>query len=164
MSDVLRRLVAERISIRNLRQILEVLAERGHASDDPIVLTEFVREGLSRYITHKYSKRDGTLAVYLVDQAIEEMIAGSVRTSEEGTYLALPPEVTREILEAVTERVRDDVEVGRTPILLTDRRARRYLKRLVSLQVPDAVVLAFQELEPSLQVQPLGRIEVGSVN
>lgn len=162
LCDILRRLVTEGISIRNLPRILEVLAERGKVTRDPVDLTEIVREGLSRYITHKYSRNDGSLAVYLVDRAVEEMVAGSVRATETGTYLALPPDVTREILDAVSGEVREDVAAGRTPILLTDQRARRYLKRLVSVEIPDVVVLAFQELDPALHVQPLGRIAVGA--
>jgi type III secretion protein V len=161
LAEILRRLVAEGISIRNLRQILEVLAERGRGDRDPVELTEVVREGLSRFITDKYSGGDGSMSVYLVDRAIEDMVAGAVRVSEEGTYLALPPDVTREILEAVAEEVKGDVARGRTPVLLTDQRARRYLRRLVSIEVPDVVVLAFQELDPALQVQPVGRIAVG---
>jgi type III secretion protein V len=161
LAEILRRLVAEGISIRNLKRILEILAERGKGDRDPIELTEVVREGLSRLITNKYSGADGAMSVYLVDKGIEEMVAGAIRVSEQGTYLALPPEVTREILDAVGENVRGDVERGRTPVLLTDQRVRRYLKRLVSIEVPDVVVLAFQELEPALQVQPVGRIKVG---
>lgn len=161
LTDILRRLVAEGVSIRNMRLILETLAERGKTTRDPIELTEYVREGMSRYITHKYSGNDGTMSVYLVDRGIEDMVAGSIRVSETGTYLALPPEVTREILDAVTAEVGRDLERGRTPVLLTDQRVRRYMKRLVSVEIPDAVVLSFQELDPALQVQPVGRVRVG---
>lgn len=161
LTDILRRLAEESISLRQLPKILQILAERAKNIKDPLTLTEEVRAGLSRYITHKYAGREGNLVVYLVDREIEEMVASSVRVSEAGSYLALPPDVTREILDAIAREVGPDVEAGRAPILLTDQRARRYIMKLASLEVPDVVVLAYQEVDPALKVQPLGRIAVG---
>lgn len=161
LTDILRRLADEGISLRNLPRILQILAERAKTIKDPVALTEEVRAGLSRYITHKYAGRAGNLVVYLVDRQIEEMVASSVRVTEDGSYLALSPDITQEILQAVNREVQADVSAGRTPILLTDQRVRRYIKRLVSLEHADAVVLAYQEVDPALKVQPLGRIAVG---
>ena len=161
LTDILRRLAEEGISLRQLPKILQILAERARSVKDPLTLTEEVRAGLSRYITHKYAGREGNLVVYLVDREIEEMVASSVRVSDGGSYLALPPDVTREILDAISSEIGPDVEAGRAPILLTDQRARRYIKKLASLEVPDVVVLAYQEVDPALKVQPLGRIAVG---
>lgn len=161
LADILQRLAEEDISIRNLSKILHVLAERAQNQKDPLVLTESVREGLSRYITHRWSGADGQLVAYVVDRAIEDQIAGAVRHTDDGAYLALPPEVTREILDAIEREVRRDLEAGRTPVLLTDQRARRYLKKLAALQFPDIVVLAYQELEPALKIEPVSRISVG---
>jgi type III secretion protein V len=161
LTDILRRLAEEGISLRQLPKILQILAERARNVKDPLTLTEEVRAGLSRYITHKYAGREGNLVVYLVDREIEEMVASSVRVSDGGSYLALPPDVTREILDAISSEIGPDVEAGRAPILLTDQRARRYIKKLASLEVPDVVVLAYQEVDPALKVQPLGRIAVG---
>jgi type III secretion protein V len=161
LTDILRRLAEEGISLRQLPKILQILAERARSVKDPLTLTEEVRAGLSRYITHKYAGREGNLVVYLVDREIEEMVASSVRVSDGGSCLALPPDVTREILDAISSEIGPDVEAGRAPILLTDQRARRYIKKLASLEVPDVVVLAYQEVDPALKVQPLGRIAVG---
>lgn len=161
LTDILRRLAEEGISLRNLPRILQILAERAKTIKDPVVLTEEVRAGLSRYITHKYAGRAGNLVVYLVDRQIEEMVASSVRVTDEGSYLALPPDITQEILQAINREVAADVAAGRAPILLTDQRVRRYVKRLVALEHADAVVLAYQEVDPALKVQPLGRITVG---
>ncbi len=161
LSEVLRRLVEEKISIRQLKQILEIIALRGANEKDPIALTEIVREGLSRYITNKYTSQGNNLAAYTVDHGIEEMIATSVRHTETGTYLALPPEVTQEIINAFETNLLNDVEAGRSPIILTDQRVRRYVKKLVGLRFPEIPVLSFQELDPIVAVQPLGNIVVG---
>ena len=161
LTDILRRLAEEGISLRQLPRILQILAERAKVTQDPVELTEEVRAGLSRYITHKYAGADGSLVVYMVDRAIEEMVGSSIKISEGGSYLALPPDVTQEILSAISDEVAPDVEAGRAPILLTDQRVRRYLKKLASLEVPEVIVLAYQEIDPALRVQPLGRISVG---
>ncbi|MBA2665073.1 MAG: type III secretion system export apparatus subunit SctV [Bradymonadaceae bacterium] len=158
LTEILRRLAAEGISLRNLPRVLQILAERARKNKDAVLLTEDVREGLRRYITHKYAGKDGSVIVYLMDREVEEAILGAIRTTEAGSFLAMAPDMTRAILQCVSQQVQRDVEAGRAPILLTDQRIRRFLKRLIALEVPNAVVLAYQELDPALKIQPLGRI------
>jgi len=158
LSEILRRLAEEGISIRNLRGILEILADRARGETDPIVLTERVREGLSRFITHQVARPDGSIVAYLVDRDLEDIVSGAIRHAPDGSYLALPPDITREILAAVRRNVQADLEQGKTPVLLADQSVRRYIKRLVSLEFPECMVLGFQELDPAHKIQPLGRI------
>jgi type III secretory pathway component EscV len=158
LTEVLKRLAEEGISIRNLRGILEILADRARGETDPIVLTERVREGLSRFITHQVARPDGSVVAYLVDRELEDIVSGAVRHAPDGSYLALPPDVTREILAAVRRCVQSDIEKGKTPVLLADQSVRRYIKRLVSLEFPECMVLGFQELDPAHKIQPLGRV------
>jgi type III secretion protein V len=160
LTDILRRLAEEGISLRNLPRILEVLADRAQHIKDPVALTEEVRAGLSRYITHKYGGSDGSVVVYVVDREVEETVSGAIRQTDEGSFLALPPEVTQTILGAVRQQVEGDVNAGREPIILTDQRVRRYVRKLVSLEMPQAAVLSYQELDPALRIQPIGRIEL----
>ena len=159
-TDVVYRLSQEGISLRLMPKILEILAERAKSTKDPLYLVEDVRAGLSRYITHKYAGPQGDLVVYLLDREIEEMVSSSVKVSDGVTYLAMPPEITREILDAIGKEVAPDTRAGKTPILLTDQKVRRYIKKLASLEVPEVVVLSYQEIDPALKVQPLGRITV----
>ncbi len=159
LAEILRRLVEEGVSIRNLRAILQTISDRGRGERDVLILTERVREGMGRAITHDYAN-NGQVAAYLVDRGIEDMIAGAIRQSADGSYLALPPDQSRQILGQVREAVHRDVEVGRTPVLLTDQSVRRYMKRLVSTEMPEIAVLSFQELDPSQRLQPMGRIQL----
>jgi len=161
LTEILRRLADEGISLRNLPKILQILADRAQSIKDPAELTEEVRAGLSRYITDKYAGPDGSVVVYVVDREVEETVEGAIRSGEEGDFLALPPDVSREILEAIGGEIDRDLEAGRTPILLTNSEVRRYVSKLASLETDDCTVLAYQELEPAAQVQPLGKITVG---
>jgi len=161
VTDILRRLAEENISLRNLPKILQILADRAKNIKDPVQLTEEVRAGLSRFITDKYAGADGSVVVYVVDREIEETIEGAIRHGDDGSFLALPPDVSREILDAALDEIGQDVEAGRTPILLTNQDVRRYVQKLVSMEVDDCAVLSYQELEPAAQMQPIGKISVG---
>ncbi|MFW5968947.1 MAG: FHIPEP family type III secretion protein, partial [Persicimonas sp.] len=162
LTDICRRLADERISLRNLPRILEVLADRAQQMSDPVALTEEVRGGLSRYITHKFAGADGSVVVYVVDREIEEAVKDAIRKTDRGNFLALPPEMSQRLMRAVKEQVQYDAESGRDPIILTDQGVRRYVRKLVSMEVPRAVVLSYQELDPALRIQPIGRIEMPS--
>lgn len=161
LTEILKRLAEEGISLRNLPKILQILADRAKSMDDPVRLTEEVRAGLSRYLTDKFAGPDGSVVVYVVDREIEETVEGAIRTGEDGSFLALPPEVSREILDAIDEEIGGDLDAGRTPILLTNQDVRRYVKKLASLETEECVVLSYEELEPAAQVQPLGKVTVG---
>jgi type III secretory pathway component EscV len=161
LTEVLRRLAEEGISVRNMPRILETLADRAEVIEDPLVLTEEVRVGLSRYITHKYAGQDGSLVVYVLGREIEDTIAGSVRRTDTGHYLALPPDMSQDILDAAQGVLAGDVERGNIPIVLTKQDIRRYVSKLIQMEVPSAVVLSYEELDPALNIQPIGKIQIG---
>jgi type III secretion protein V len=154
LADVLRRLVEEGVSIRTLREILEALAIHAPGEKDPVALTEAVRGSLRRHITHAHA-RGGVLAVHLVDPEIEDTIRDAVQRTATGSYLALPPASARDVLDAV--RRGTAAAQGRV-IVLTQSDVRRFLRRLIEVELPDVVVLSYQELDPTVTVQPLGRI------
>ena len=79
LTDIMRRLVEEEISIRDLRSVLQALAEWGQVESDTVMRTEYVRNALKRYISHKYTRGGNTLVVYLLDPQIEETVRGSIQ-------------------------------------------------------------------------------------
>ena len=157
LADVLRRLVEEGVSIRPLREVLEALALHAPTEKDPVTLTELVRGALRRQITHRYA-RGGTLAVTLLDPSIEDAVREAIQRTAAGSYLALSPDVARDILDAVKREIQ--VEPGTDAVLLTQADVRRFVRRLVEGDLPDLVVLSYQELAPEVVVQPLGRVAV----
>ena len=156
LADVLRRLVDEGVSVRPLREILEALAVHAPSERDPVALTEHVRAGLKRQITHRFAE-GGALDVFLVDPAIEDAIRDGVQRTATGSYLALAPDLSRELIGAVKAEAEHALP-GLPFVLVTQADVRRFLRRLVEVDVPDAVVLSFQELAPDVRMQPLGRI------
>jgi type III secretion protein V len=147
LTDVLRRLLHEGVSVRNLRAVLETLASPG-VEGDPALLAERCRQSLARWISHRHAP-SGPLFAWLVDPALEEML----RSRLPGTGPALEPERVQALLEAVSEVV----EEGRA-VLLASGDVRRPLRALCEGAFPDVAVLAYSELDPRLQVKPLGRL------
>ncbi len=160
LTDILRRLVEEEISVCNLKGILEALAEWGQMEKDPVMLTEYVRMSMKRYITYKYSRGGNTLVVYLLDPQIEQAIKDSIQITSSGNYLALEPEIAQDILDAVRVEIGDLPATAQQPVILTNVEIRRYFRQLVKLEFPYLAVLSFQELNPDMNIQPVARISV----
>ena len=156
LTDVLRRLVEEGVSVRPLREILEALATHAPNERDPVSLTELVRSALRQQITHRHSV-DGVLPVVLLDPAIEEAVRDAIQRTATGSYLALPPAEARDILEAFKMECRPEEGPA---IVLTQADVRRFVRRLVEVELPDVTVLSYQELAPEVTVQPLGRVAI----
>lgn len=160
IADVLQRLVSEEISIRDMRTILEALVEWGQREKDPILLTEHVRSALNRYITHKFSGGQSVIPAYLLSKPVEDEIRGAIRQTSGASYLALSPDTHKKLLGAMKSTVGDVNGHALRPVVLTPMDIRRFMRKIVEREFPDLAVLSFQELSPSVNVQPLDRIEI----
>jgi len=158
ITEVFQRLVQEEISIRNLRTILQSLIEWGQKEKEPVLLAEYVRSGLKRYISYKFSRGQNILAVYLLDENLEEKIRKAVRQTSAGAYLALDPMTIRTLLQSVRKEVGNLWESNQRPALLTSLDVRRYTRKLIEQEFQELPVLSHQELTEEITIQPLGRI------
>ncbi|MBT3181670.1 MAG: type III secretion system export apparatus subunit SctV [Deltaproteobacteria bacterium] len=162
LSEIFQRLVQEDIAIRDLKSVFSTLAQWGEIERDTLMLTEHVRAGLKRYITHKFAGSANTLAVYLLDPDIEDLVKNSIRRTEKGNYLALEPEITQEIVEAVGKEIASHPfpPGARPPVILTTAEIRRYFRKIVELEFPQLSVLSYQELSENLRIQPIARVSL----
>ena len=156
LADVLQRLAREGISLRNLADILGVLAKHEGREEDAASLAEGVRQALQRQITFKYVNREGTVGVFLLDSMIEETVREAIRKTDSGSHLALEPELSRDIFRAVERAVAGVV----SPVILTTGDIRRHLRGLLEAEQPQVAVLAYEELTPETKLLTLGRISV----
>jgi type III secretion protein V len=159
-TDVLQRLVQEGISIRDIKTILDALAEWGRIEKDTVMLTEYVRSSLKRYISFRYTAGKDTLFVYLLDPEIEDVIRGSIRRTSTGSFLSLDPAITHDILDAIRREISNLPPSAQQPVVVTDMELRRFVRKMVELEFPSLAVLSYQELTSELNVQPLGRISM----
>ncbi|MEM8597757.1 MAG: type III secretion system export apparatus subunit SctV [Pseudomonadota bacterium] len=161
INDVLQRLVSEEISIRDMRTILEALVEWGQREKDPIMLTEHVRGALSRYITHKFSGGQNIIPAYLLAKEVEDTVRGAVRQTSGASYLALEPAAHRGMIKAFREAIGDTNQAAVPPVVIAPMDIRRFMRKIVERDFPALPVLSYQELAPSVNVQPLDRIRLG---
>jgi type III secretion protein V len=160
ITDVMQRLVSEEISIRDMRTVLEALVNWGQREKDPIVLSEYVRGALSRYITHKFSGGQNIIPAYLISKEIEDAVRGAIRQTSGASYLALSPDIHRELISSMKSVV-GNTESGKiTPVILAPMDIRRFMRKVVERDFPSLPVLSYQELTPSANIQPLERIKM----
>jgi type III secretion protein V len=158
--DVLRRLVEERISIRDLKAILEALADHAGYENDPVVLTELVRAALSLQIASSFAGLRQKLHVVLLDPVIEDTVRSAVHPARGGARLALEPELWRSIIEATARTLRPVMQAGVRPVILTSAEVRRFVRCVLERELPEVAVLSYEELPPDLTIEPLGRVVV----
>jgi flagellar biosynthesis protein FlhA len=156
---VLRNLLKEKVAVKNMLTILETLADFGHMTKDPDILTEYVRQALMRTISTPYIMGK-TISVLALDPNIDGMISGSIQHTEHGSYLALDPEKSQKILMTLNKEVNNVGKQGLVPILLTSPISRAYVKRLSERYMPDLVVLSHNEIPPEVTIKNLGLVRI----
>lgn len=162
LTEILRRLVEEEISILDMKSILRSLSYWSRFTQDEALLTESVRIDQRTYITQKYAHND-TLFTYLVETQIEEVIRDAAIDEEGPTYLDLDPALAEEILDATRRVLKEEpIHPPWCPIVLTQSDTRRHLKQLLMIDFPEIVVLSFQEIDTEFKdkITPLARISL----
>jgi type III secretion protein V len=159
LTEIFKRLVQEQVSIKDLRTIMEALSEWAQTEKDTVLLTEYVRASLKRYISFKYSQGQTTLSVYLLDPEIEEMVRGAIKQTSAGSYLALDPDSVNLVLKAMRNTIGPTPPGGQPPVLLTAIDVRRFVRKLIETEFPDLAVVSYQEIIPEIRIQPLGRVQ-----
>jgi type III secretion protein V len=158
--DVIRRLLAEGISIRDLRQVLETLIEFGEIEKDTSMLAERVRNSLKRQISYSFTHGTGILPVYMFAPETEKLLQNNLRQTPAGVFFALPPDVTQNfanILRNLEEEHQND-EVR--PVILTGMDLRRHVRRHIESAFSGLPVLAVQELTSNISLNPVGEIRL----
>jgi flagellar biosynthesis protein FlhA len=160
IQKVLSRLLREKLSIRDLVTIFESLADYSRYTKDPDILTEYVRQALSRQITQQFAMGGDALKVVTVGPSLEKKIAESVQQSDQGTYLALDPSSTQLIYQKLSEQLAKLIQSGQQPIILTSPTIRMYLRQLLERSMQDIPVLSYSELEPNVEIQSVGVVNL----
>jgi type III secretion protein V len=165
ITDVLRRLVQEGVSLRYLREIFESLVSWSAKEKDIVQLTEYIRVDLGRLVSHRYIDEHNKLSAWVLDPDTEQTVRQAVQQGPTGSFLALTPEVAKQIQSGVhdTLALAQNAPEGRPQVVLTSTDVRRYVKRLLAAQLPDLVVLSFQELPPDCEIDSQGRVGMAAL-
>jgi flagellar biosynthesis protein FlhA len=160
VQKVLAKLLREKISIRDMVTIFETLADYGQYTKDPEVLTEYVRQALSRQITQQFTSQGETMQVITVGPSLEKKIAESVQQTEHGSYVALDPVSTQTVYQKLNEQINRLIQAGQQPIVLTSPTIRMYLRQVMERTLQDVPVLSYSELEPNIEIQSVGVVNL----
>ena len=155
VAEILRRLVDEEVSIRNARDILEALADAAQREKDVFALTELARIALKRQLSHRVAP-DGHLRALLLAPELEELLRGAVRVAGGQQQLALDPNQSRAVMEALSRELRRT----RAAAVVTAVDVRRHVRKLIETECFDTPVLSYHELVPTLRLEPVARVGV----
>jgi len=159
IQKVLANLLSERVSIRDMATILEVLADYARATKDTDILTEYVRHALARQITQQ-NIQNNVLPCLTVDPQVENMIAAAVQRTEHGSYVNLEPDSMKRLLNSLNEELQKLTSMGYQAIVLTSPAVRLYFRKLVERSVPGIIILSHAEIEQSVEIQVLGVVKI----
>jgi flagellar biosynthesis protein FlhA len=162
VQKVLQQLLRERVSIRDLGAILEVLVEAAQHSKSTVGLVEAVRQALGRALVHPLLDAEGGLRVMVLASALEQEIVGTfdpesaARLLGDGTRAA-PAAFLRRIVDSV-KRLTGDGPTTALPVLLIPSPARYHLRRWLEPFLPGVTVLSPAEIPPVVRVRSVGTI------
>ncbi len=159
IQKILANLLRERISIRDMATILEVLSDYARATKDTEILTEYVRHAMARQITQQHVQNN-TLPCVTLDPALENRIAGGVQRTDHGSFVSLDPESMQRLVNSINIEIPKLTNMGYQPIVLTSPAVRLYFRKLVERSVPGLIVLSHAEIEQSVEIQILGVVKI----
>ena len=158
IQKVLQNLLKEGVSIRDLLTIFETLADYAASTRDTDILTEYVRQGLKRAISNRFFPPNETTSVVTLDPKLEQTIMAAVKQTEQGAYLNLDPDKTKAIMKSVEQETKKLEDMGKAPVILTSPIVRIYFKRLTEDYYRDLIVVSYNEIESSVELQSVGMV------
>jgi flagellar biosynthesis protein FlhA len=154
---VLQNLLQERVPIKDMRTIVETLAEYGLRSQDPDILTSAVRAGLGRLIIHEISGMQAELPVITLDHELEQLLHKSLQTAGE-SGVGIEPGLAEQMHVSLQESMQKMEMEGQTAVLLVSSYIRPWLSRFVRHSIPGLHVLAYNEIPADRQIKVVSSV------
>lgn len=160
VQQVLAGLLRESVSIRDLRTVMETLADVGPHTKNVEHLVEHVRRKLSRALTAKHASKEGLLTLVSLNSNVERLLGDALQQSDQGSYFALEPMAAQRLISKLKLAAERFVQMGVSPILLSPAQLRPALHQFTARFIPGFTVLSHQEISPQTRVQSLGVINL----
>jgi flagellar biosynthesis protein FlhA len=158
--DLLRNLLRERIPLRDLTGILEVVSKHAQVTRDPNILAEAVRQTMATTISNMYRDNDGFVHVFTFSPVLEKTLRTSLSSGDGGFTLQVDPETAQQLLRSTGDNMEKMAKEGFLPILLCPRELRLAFRRLTEQAFQGLIVLAFSEISHGTKVKAHGMVEV----
>jgi flagellar biosynthesis protein FlhA len=160
VQKVLQNLIRERVSIRDLSTILEKLTDFAKLSKEPDVLSELIRQSLSRQICNVLANEQNIIPVITLDPKVEQAIQESIQQTAQGPVLALNPQISQQILAKLANEVQSATTAGHNPVVLSNPQIRPHVKKLTERNFPALVVISYNEIAPKIKIQSIGSVVI----
>ena len=152
---VIQNLLRERVPVRDSVSILEALGEAAQSSKNPVLLTEYVRQGLRRTIAHSIANAQGEISAYLIEPSIERSVESAVEHGELNSSLGMPPETAREIVTRFTRKI----DKAESAVVVASAGSRHFIRQLLEAALPNTTVLSHNEIPSEVKLRSRGLIE-----
>lgn len=146
LHSVLRLLLAEQVSVRNLPLILEATAEARGQNAQPEAICELVRQRLGFQLVAEMRRADGTLPLVQLAPEWEDTFSSYQVDGDRGLDIALPPELFNQLADGVSQKLNDANKNGIYPAVVTNTRRRRFLHTVMRAKGISSPVLSFEEI------------------
>jgi flagellar biosynthesis protein FlhA len=160
VQSILRNLLRERIPIRDLSGILEVIANNASMTRDPHILAEAVRQTMANTISNQYKDETNTIHVFTLAPQLETILRSSLVSSEGSPGFQIDAGLAQRVLVKTGEQMEALAQLGHFPILLCPRELRLAFRRLVEQSLTNLIVMAFSEIAPGVKVKAHGMVKV----
>ncbi|MEJ2641143.1 MAG: flagellar biosynthesis protein FlhA [Desulfosarcinaceae bacterium] len=157
---VLQGLLAEQVPVRDLLTIVEALADWAPSVKHLDLLTEYARQALARTITSLYRNDNNDLYVLTLDPSLEKHMVESVQQTDQGTFLALDPIEAQGVMQSIAHNLEKFAPLGVQPVVLCATQLRSHFKKMADRFIPNLVVLAYDEILPTIKIQSLATVEL----
>lgn len=154
LQRILQNLLREKVPINDLVSILETLLDYAPTVKDVELLTEYVRQALSRFITKQYLGQDGAIYVVSLDPGFEIALSRAIEAGG-----AINPEVLNKLIRAIEKSVLEEKFKGAQPIILCSQHVRRFLRKIIERFIPSIVILSSAEIAPSVKLHTTGVVK-----
>jgi flagellar biosynthesis protein FlhA len=158
LQKVMQNLLRERVPVRDLETIVETLGDYSGRTKDLDVLTEYVRNSLSRTICKQYVDEHDHLWCLTLDPALEDLINGHIERNERGMTNTMPPRTAQQVVQRVLEKTTELTQTGRQSVILSSPSVRQALRRMIENSLPHVAVLAFNEVVPEVTVEAVALV------
>lgn len=155
---ILKNLLKEEVTIRNLENILEVILENLSSTSNPGILTEYIRIENKAYITEKLKDREGNISVLVLDPSVEKLIFEKI--DEKNNTLAITPNEALEILKAIDTHLKSMQSLGIKTAVLTSPYLRRFVRKITENTFPGMPIISYAEIMPMSKVRTMATVKV----
>ncbi len=160
IQKVLRNLLKEDVSVRNMPAILEVLADHVQQTRDPEALTELVRQRLGRAICDQHAGPDGTVYAVTLDPALEGRLAAAVGVGNDENAQPVSPAYLQSVMQRLGDSLALAAQSGKNAVVLVRSNVRRFLNELASTTLPTVAVLSYNEVVPAKAVETVAIVKL----